>query len=232
MLSAYARLHLTLGSPVPALLALEPLVRMHPTVPEHSYLLGVAWMQVGDLAAATESLRRAERLHRSPGSAAGLSLGRGLVLTALGLALNKQKRFEEAAEVLEEVHELEPDNVEAVAALAESEEGLGELAAAERHARRALERDDGHATANLVMGMILMKQESYAEAKDALLKALAAEPESPKAHYQLSLAYARLGDRESSREHVELYRRAQRDIEERLRELVGRNGPPATENEP
>jgi tetratricopeptide (TPR) repeat protein len=232
VLSAFARLHLTAASPVPALLALEPLVRMHPTVPEYSYLLGVAWMQVGDLAAATELLQQADRLRGTPAAADGLSPSRGLVLTALGLALNKQKRFVEAREILEESLELEPENVEAVAALAEAEEGLGELDAAERHARRALERDGGHATANLVIGMILMKKESYAEAKGALLKALAAEPESPKAHYQLSLAYARLGDRETSRRHVELYRQASRGIEERLRELVGRRPPAAEEQEP
>lgn len=237
VLSAFARLYLTTGSPVPALLALEPLVRMHPTVSEYSYLLGVAWMQVGDLAAATELLQQAERLRGSPAAAAGLSPSRALILTALGLALNKQKRFVEAKKILEESVELEPDDVEAVAALAEAEEGLGELDAAERHARRALEHNDGHATANLVIGMILMKQEDYAAARDALLKALAAEPDSPKAHYQLSLAYARLGDRERSREQVELYRQASKDIEDRLRELVGKrqpgeNPPSAAENEP
>lgn len=232
VLSAFARLHLTLGSPVPALLALEPLVRMHPTVPEYAYLLGVAWMQVGDLAAATEYLRQAERLRGSGASPDRLSPGRGLILTALGLTLNKQKRFVEAKEILEESLELEPENLEAVAALAESEEGLGELEAAERHARRALERDAGHATANLVIGMVQMKKESYAEARDSFLKSLAAEPDSPKAHYQLSLAYARLGDRESSRRHVELYQKASRDIEDRLRELVGRTQPAVAENEP
>ena len=39
-----------------------------------------------------------------------------------------------------------------------------------------------------------MKQEKFAEARDALLKAAAADPSSPKVHYQLSLAYERLSD--------------------------------------
>lgn len=213
VLSAYARLSLTLRAPVPAILALEPLVRMHPTVPEYPYLLGVAWLQAGDMAAAGEMLRRAAA---APGEGAP---SRALVLIALGIAYNKQKRFDEAREALAESLKLEPENVEALAAMAEAQEGLGELAAAERHARRALARSDAHATANLAIGMVLMKQERYAEARAALEKAVAAEPESAKAHYQLSLACARLGDREGSERHVALYRQVQRDVEERLRAL-------------
>jgi tetratricopeptide (TPR) repeat protein len=220
VLSAYSRLSLTLRTPVPAILSLEPLVRMHPTVPEYPYLLGVAWLQAGDMAAAGEMLGRAERLRAAVATApGGGSPSRATILVALGIALNKQKRFAEARQALEKSLRLEPDNVEGLAAVAEAQEGLGELAAAERHARRALARADAHATANLVVGMILMKQERYAEARAALEKAIAAEPESPKAHYQLSLACARLGDREASTRHVELYRQALRDVDERLRAL-------------
>ena len=57
-----------------------------------------------------------------------------------------------------------------MAALAEAEEGLGELQDAEEHARRALARSSAHATANLVIAMVLMKQERFAEARDALLE--------------------------------------------------------------
>ena len=64
---------------------------------------------------------------------------------------------------------------------------------------RALAKSSEQATANLVMGMVRMKQGRYEEARDALTKAVSASPDSPKAHYQLSLAYARLGDEASSR---------------------------------
>ena len=57
-----------------------------------------------------------------------------------------------------------------------------------------LARSANHGAANLVMGLLLMKRERYAEARDALTKAIAAAPDSAAAHYQLSLAYARLGD--------------------------------------
>ena len=115
--------------------------------------------------------------------------------------------------------DLEPENIDALAALAEAEAGLDELAPAEDHARRALRRAVAHPTANLVMGIVLMKRERYAEAREALDKAIAANPDSPAAHYQLSLAYARLGDEASARRHVQLYQQKLREAEERMKTL-------------
>lgn len=210
-LAAYARLSLAARAPVGAVHTLEPLVRMHPTVAEYPYLLGVARMQVGDMARAVEVLE----------AAVELAPGRALPRVALGLGLNNLKRYEEARQALAEGLRLEPGSLEAIAALAEAEEGLGQLEEAERHARRVLEQDADHANANLVAGMVLMKRERYEEARDALLAAVASDPDLAKAHYQLSLAYTRLGDRESSRHHLDLYRRALEEREALLTELRG-----------
>jgi tetratricopeptide (TPR) repeat protein len=209
VLSASAQVSLAVRAPVPAILALEPLTRMCPTVAQYPYLLGVALMQAGDMLAAVEPLRQAERLEPD----------RVLTLVALGLALNGRKLYAEAKPHLLRGLELDPDNVEAVAALAEAEDGLGEIREAEAHAERALARAAAHATANLVLGMVRMKQERYAEARDALEKAAVADPASPKAHYQLSLAYARLGDEAAAQKQVELYRRKLQEIEERVNQL-------------
>lgn len=214
VLGSYAQVCLGSRAPVPAILALEPLTRMHPAVAQYHYLLGVAFMQAGDVASAVEALQKAERLEPD----------RALTLVALGLALNNRKRYAEARPYLMRSLELEPDDVEAVAALAESEDGLGDLAQAEALARRALERVATHATANLVMGIILMRRERYAEARDAFEKAVAADPGSSRAHYQLSLAYARLGDEPSSQKHVELYKKMLKDAEERVEQLRNQTG--------
>lgn len=215
LLSTYARISLAARQPAPAVLALEPLTRMHSRVPEYPYLLGVAWMQLGDMAAAVESLERA----------VALDPGRALAHVALGMALNQQKRYGQAREALEEALRLAPDDLEGLAALAETEEGLGELAAAERRARRVLERDPDHPTTLLVLGMVEMKQGRYAEARQKLEAALAANPGSAKAHYQLSLACSRLGDRQCSARHLESYRQALEDVQRRLRELRGGTEP-------
>jgi tetratricopeptide (TPR) repeat protein len=209
LLTAYAQVALGAGLPLPALRALTPLTRMCESVAQYHYLLGVALMQAGDLPAATESLERAQRLEPD----------RPLTLLALGLTLNARKLHRPARAHLSRSLELAPESLEAAAALAEAEAGLGELDAARALAERALARAPGHATGNLVMGMVLMQEERYAEARDALLLAAAAEPGSSRAHYQLSLAYARLGDEASAERHLQLYREALAQIEERVKQL-------------
>ena len=54
------------------------------------------------------------------------------ILVALGTALNERKLYAEAKPPLLRALSLAPDNVEAMAALAEAEEGLGELQAGGR----------------------------------------------------------------------------------------------------
>ncbi len=184
VLSGFARLSLAAREPVPAIRALEPLTLMHPSVSDHAHLLGVARLQIGENDGAVEALQRALDLEPD----------RVRTLTALGLAFNNQKQFSEASEALGRALELRPENVEALAALAEAEEGLGELQSAEEHALRALAKASDHAVAHLVIGKVRMNQQRYAEARDALKRAVAADATSAKAHYQLSLAYARLQD--------------------------------------
>lgn len=215
VLSAIAQVSLAAHAPVPAILALEPLTRLGPTVAQHHYLLGVALMQAGDMPAAVEALREADRLEPA----------RGLTLIALGIALNNRNMFGDARPVLLRALEREPDNVEAIAALAEAEEGLGELDAADLHAARALAAAPHHPTANLVVGMVLMKRGRYSEARDALERAAAADAELPKVYYQLSLACARLGDTAGASRNLELYRHKLRAMETRLQELWRTSAP-------
>jgi len=208
VLSAYAEA--LLGSPTPdaAIPVLDALTRICPTVARYHYLQGVALMGAGDAAAAAVSLQEAARLE--PDQAA--------TLIVLGRALTRRQLYSEAKPHLLRGLSLAPDSVEAVAALAEAEEGLGELKDAEEHARRALARSGTDATANLVIAMLLMKQDRFAEARDALLKAALADPASPKADYQLSLAYARLNDPVSSEKHLALYHRKMKAREERVKQ--------------
>ena len=219
VLAARAKVALAAQAPVPAIRALESLTRMHPTVSEHHYLLGVARLQIGEMAGAIEALQLSLELEP----------GRPLTFIALGQTLNAQKRFEEAREVARQAIRLDPESAEALANLCEAEEGLGEIESAEEHATQALARQPEHAQALAAIGRIRMTQARYEEARDAFLRAVASAPDSARTHYQLSLAFARLGDREKSREHLELYRRIRRESDERLVELrtqagVGNSG--------
>jgi tetratricopeptide (TPR) repeat protein len=224
VLNAFAQVSLAARMPVPAILTLESLTRLCPSVGQYHYLLGVALMTAGDMTAAVESLKLAA--DREP--------NRPLTLVALGLAYNNQKRFADAREPLARSLELAPDSVEALAALAETEAGLGDFAAAETHASRALATAPDNATANLVIGTVRMTQQRYPEARDALVAAAAADPRSPKPEYQLSLVYARLGDEAAAQRHVERYQQKLREMEAAVKALheAGFVGGPSTVREP
>jgi len=209
VLGAYARFSLGHGNPIQAILALEPLARMHPGEAEYAYLLGVARMQVGEMAEAAEALH----------DAAALDPGRALTHIALGLALNRLNRLDDAQEALASALRLEPDNVEALAAMSETAEGLGMLAEATRLADRALAVNPDHPTALVTIGTASLKEGRSEEAREALTRAVAAETESIKGHYQLSLALARLGDRVGSERHLRLSREAQAAIEQSIQRL-------------
>ena len=216
VLSAFAELSLRVRAPVQGILALDALVRMHPAEPRYAYLLGVGLMSSGDTLAALDVLRKANTLEPD----------RPLTLLALGLACNNQKLFSDARPLLRRALDLNPQSVETLAALSEAEAGDGDIAAAERDATRALARDAGNATANLVIGMVRMTQQRYAEARDALLAAAKADPRSPRPDYQLSLVYARMGDQASSERHLNQYREKLRAMEAAAKAVrdTGRGG--------
>jgi tetratricopeptide (TPR) repeat protein len=209
VLSAFAQVALAARMPVPAILTLESLTRLCPTAAQYHYLLGVGLMTAGDMIAALDALTKANTLEPD----------RPQTLTALGLAYNNQKRFGDAKPPLIRSLELNPDAVETIAALAETEAGLSDLAAAEAHATRALATDARNATANLVIGLVRMAQQRYPEARDALTVAAAADPGSPKPEYQLSLVYARLGDQAGADRHLATYQQKLRDMETMVRTL-------------
>ena len=214
VLSAFAQVSLSLRAPVPALQVLEPLVRMYSSVAQYHYMTGVALMQAGDVQSATSPLREADQLEPD----------RPLTLTALGLVLNNLRMYSEARPYLVRSLDLDPDAVDTLAALAESEQGLGELEAAETHAQRALARKGDHAIANLALGMVRMKQERYQEACAALERAQAADPASPTPPYQLSLAWARRGDEAQSKRYLELYHQRVRELDLRVAEVRAKTG--------
>ena len=102
VLSAFAQMSLAAGAPVPAIRALESLTRICPTVAQHHYLLGVALMRAGDMPAAVEALRAADRLEPD----------RALTLVALGIALNNRQLYADAKPFLARSLALEPENVD------------------------------------------------------------------------------------------------------------------------
>ena len=209
VLSAFVQAAIAAHTLGPAIATLDALTRMCPTVAQYHYVLGVALMEAGDVAAALPSLEQANRLEPD----------RARTLLALALALNAGKQYAEAKAAAMKSVELDPESIDTTAALAEAEAGSGAVREAEEHARRVLNAAPAHPTANLVVGIVLMQRERYADARDALEKAVANNPASAAAHYQLSLAYARLGDDARSQQQVRLYQQQLREAEDRVKSL-------------
>ncbi len=209
VLNAWARFSLGSDRPIQAILALEPLTRMLPGEAEYAYLLGVARMQVGEMADAATALEQA----------AALDPGRVLTQVALGLALNREKRFEEAHAALVRALRLAPDDVEALAAMSEAAEGLGRPEQALDLAERALGANPDHPTALVTLGMVRLKEGRLEEARSALARSVSVEEDFIKGHYQLGLALARLGDLEGAERHRQLSRQAQTTVDEQIRRL-------------
>jgi tetratricopeptide (TPR) repeat protein len=214
VLSDFAENSLAIDDPVAAMVALEALSRMHPTVARYPYLLGVARLQLGAMELSVEALRKS--LELAPDEI--------LTMIGLGISYNAQKKYAEAKEILVQSLELDPEKKEALAALAEAEEGLGELEAAEYHAARVLKVDSGHAGANFVLGRVRMAQGRFEEARDFFEATISTNPDGSKAYYQLSLAYARLNEPELSKQYRELYQEAKEREEEFIVQMRTRAG--------
>ena len=126
---------------------------MCPTVAQYQYLLGVGLMTAGDTLSASAPLAKAD----------ALGPDRPLTLTALGLALQQPEALcrREDARCTRSL-ELDPDNIETLAALAEAEAGLGDIDG-RRNARRACARKGARRMRprNLVIGMVRMTQQRY-----------------------------------------------------------------------
>lgn len=219
VLSAFAQMSLAAGAPVPAAVTLEALKRMCPGVMHYHYLLGVALLRVGDRINAVSALQVAEQLEPN----------RALTLLALGIAHNSLQQYADARPALIRAVELDPGNADTQAALAEAEQGLGELDAAAGHVQQVLGRAPQHATANLVAGLIAMDRSQYGDARAAFERAVQADPLMFKAHYQLSLACARLGDESAATQYLERYRQTLREVQKMIDALRMATGPTGTD---
>lgn len=198
VLATHARLAIATRIVGSAARSVEPLVRMCPGVAEYRLLLGETWALRGKMGEAAEAF------------AAALELDAGYLpaMLPLGLALNHESRFAEARASLDRYLEAHPEDLDALAALAESEQRLGERESAERRARAVLERAPDNPRALLVIGLVRAGEGDFGAARKAFERAVDGDSSLAKAHYQLSLACARLGDRDCARQHLALYQQA------------------------
>jgi tetratricopeptide (TPR) repeat protein len=73
----------------------------------------------------------------------------------------------------------------------------------------------------MVYGLLYNRQGEYRKAVDSLEACLREEPDYPKAHFQLSLAWRHLGDEDKAKQYLDSFNRLQNDMTARALEALG-----------
>ena len=219
VLSAFAQMSLAAGAPVPAVVTLESLTRMCPTSCSTTIFSGSALMRVGDRLNAVDALRAAEQLDPN----------RALTLLALGIAHNSLQRYADAKPFLAarsnsipRTPTRWPRSRKPNRASASSRPRRSTCSGCwprHRNTRRRISSP----------GWWRWIAAQYAEARAALERAVQTDPLLFKAHYQLSLACARLGDEAAASRHLEQYRQTLRGVQKMIDELRAATGPTGTD---
>jgi Flp pilus assembly protein TadD len=187
------------GDDAGALKAARRAAELAPRNFDAQFTLGRALYGAGDSAGAALAFRAAVALR--PGDARALFF--------LATALERAGDDAGALAAYKELVRLKPNEVEGHLGLgvllvkkggANVEEGLSELA-------RALEINPNLYEARVTLGRALVTRGRAAEAVEHLKRAAALAPENPEPHYQLSIAYRRLGRKEEAAAESEIVRR-------------------------
>lgn len=117
---------------------------------------------------------------------------------------------------------IDPTNAGAEYVLGELARQAQEWEEAILHFERASRLDASFADAFLGLGYSLKALGRYAEAVAPLETAVKLQPENPTAHYQLSMAYGKTGQKEQAKRELELF---QRTSEKALKQSNGENLP-------
>ena len=115
---------------------------------------------------------------------------------------------DEARKELEAELKVNPYNAAAEFVLGELARRGGQWDAAIDHFTRAGKFDTGFVEASLALGMTLNSAGKFADAIAPLERYVKAVPVDPAGHYQLSMAYARTGNREAALRESQLQREA------------------------
>jgi len=198
-----------------------------PDEPRFIYALARARMEQGEVSEAERLFRRYVGLR--PEDPAG-HYGLGYVLTLL-------KRGPEAAQSFHRSLELRPQQTESQYQLGLIAYAGGDVDGAAAWYEKVLARYADHAGARLGMGLVHFSRKRYELAREELERVVALDPLNQKAHYYLSMTYARIGDKEAARRAAETAAALEREQKDRRRTVLklydpAQDAPPASGREP
>ena len=130
----------------------------------------------------------------------------------VGVAARAQGSFDMAEAAFRKALASEPNNADTLAQLGFLTGERAEFAEAEKLFRRAIVLEPRHFYANYNLGRILVKNRRYAEAVPVLENAISVDANMPEAHYQLFLAYGRLGKKAEADEQLAAFKHLDEEI--------------------
>jgi Flp pilus assembly protein TadD len=167
--------------------AIEPLKRAISLEPNYFNAhndLGVIYMKLNRLDEAAAAFRHAIRINDKE----------YLPRLNLGIVLNKQKKYKEAAEVLSGIKRNDPTMSAARTLLIEALIGSQNWAEAEKELKNALNmKDADEVDMKVRLGSVLIRQNKFEEAVAPLREAVAAEADNALAHFNLGTALLQTG---------------------------------------
>ncbi|PYP90783.1 MAG: hypothetical protein DMG65_10315 [Candidatus Angelobacter sp. Gp1-AA117] len=149
----------------------QKVVKIDPQYGPGYVLLGTAYMQSGDWAAAQAAFEKGMAI--DPANAAAF-LG-------VGAALNEQHKYDQARSPLRHSLELNPDSAEAHFELARCYWALNDWQDAEGHVRKAIELNKDYADPHVLMGNIYLRHRDANSALSEFKESLRLNPEGPQA---------------------------------------------------
>jgi Flp pilus assembly protein TadD len=201
----FAVVAFTMGLTLDALPIAERLYQKQPDEPAYVHLLAITRFQRDEKAQAEKLLRRYIELR--PDEALGYYL--------LGATLFTIKRYDEARKALEQSLAFghNADSEYLLGLIADTE---GDTEAALRWLQSTLKSDPSYAAAQTLLGVVYVEQKKYSLACATLERAVQLNAKDLRAHYQLGLVYAKLGEKERAEQMFAIadqLRKEQRDEE-------------------
>ena len=148
---------------------------------------------------------------------------------SLGITLAALERSQEAKIQFAKSIQLAPDQIEPYFRLGTWELHDNNLDSSRIDLQHVLDRDPRHAGALSGIGRLEFMQKHYAQAAEALQRAVASDGSLLEAHYYLGLTYSRLGQKPESDQELQRAAQLQREETEKRRALWNRlDLPPAS----
>lgn len=135
----------------------------------------------------------------------------------LGLVLLEQKSHQEARQHFEEALKADRQSYQAMAELAYLDYLAGDNERCRAWLEKARPLNPTWTETNMVAGLLYNRLAQFDRAVEVLEQVVKEKPNHYKAHYQLSLAYQRLGDEARAKAHADIYDRLM--AEEKSRQL-------------